>query len=89
VLDASLQAAIGMLTLALALNFIRLVKGPDFVDRILALDTLYINSAALLVLYGVRLGTDRYYEAALIIAMLGFLGTAALAKYLTRGDIIE
>ena len=58
-------------------------------DRVLALDTLYVNSAAMLVLYGLELGTGRYYEAALLIAMLGFVTTVVLSKYITRGDVIE
>jgi len=65
------------------------MRGPDVIDRILALDTLYVNSAAMLVVYGLRLGADRYYEAALLIAMLGFITTVVLSKFLTRGDVIE
>jgi multicomponent K+:H+ antiporter subunit F len=65
------------------------VRGPDVTDRILALDTLYVNSATMLVLYGLQLGTGRYYEAALLIAMLGFITTVVLSKFLTRGDVIE
>ncbi len=75
--------------LALVLNAIRLLLGPSTADRILALDTMYINSIALIVLLGLHLGSDMYFEAALLIAMLGFVGTAALAKYMLRGDIIE
>ncbi|MEK9712654.1 MAG: K+/H+ antiporter subunit F [Thalassolituus sp.] len=67
----------------------RLIKGPDITDRILALDTLYINSIALIILLGLYHGSALYFEGALLIAMLGFVSTAALAKYLLRGDIIE
>ncbi len=67
----------------------RLIKGPDITDRILALDTLYINSIALIILLGLYHGSAMYFEGALLIAMLGFVSTAALAKYLLRGDIIE
>ncbi len=67
----------------------RLIKGPDITDRILALDTLYINSIALIILLGLFHGSAMYFEGALLIAMLGFVSTAALAKYLIRGDIIE
>ncbi len=70
-------------------TLIRLALGPDMLDRVLALDTLYVNSAAMLVLYGLELGTGRYYEAALLIAMLGFVTTVVLSKYITRGDVIE
>ncbi len=63
--------------------------GPSKPDRILALDTLYVNTVALLVLLGIHLGSNLYFEAALLIAMIGFVGTVALSKFLTRGDIIE
>ena len=82
-------AALGMLALALALNLWRLLRGPDAVDRVLALDTLYINAVAILVAYGVYLGRSHLYEAALLIALLGFIGTVALCKFMLRGDIIE
>ncbi len=75
--------------IALVLNGVRLLMGPSTADRILALDTMYINSIALIVLLGLYFATDMYFEAALLIAMLGFVSTAALAKYLLRGDIIE
>jgi multicomponent K+:H+ antiporter subunit F len=81
--------AIGGFALALLLALWRLVRGPSLPDRILALDTLYVNAMALLILFGVRFGTALYFEAALVIAMLGFVGTVALSKYLLRGDIVE
>ena len=74
---------------ALVLTMSRLIIGPDLPDRILALDTLYINAIAMLVLLGIWLGSDLYFEAALLIAVMGFIGTVAVAKYLLRGDIIE
>ena len=74
---------------ALVLTMARLIIGPDLPDRILALDTLYINAIAMLVLLGIWLGSDLYFEAALLIAVMGFIGTVAVAKYLLRGDIIE
>lgn len=74
---------------ALLLNAWRLFRGPDATDRILALDTLYINAAVLIVLYGVHIGRPDFFEAALLIALLGFVSTMALAKFLLRGDIIE
>ena len=72
-----------------ALSFWRLLIGPSAPDRILALDTLYINTIALLILLGLRLDSALYFEAALLIAVIGFVGTLALCKYLLRGDIIE
>lgn len=81
--------AIGAFALALLLNAWRLLRGPSMPDRILALDTLYINTLALLVLLGIWFGTDVYFEVALLIAMLGFISTVVLSKYLLRGDIVE
>ena len=78
-----------MLAIAMLLTLWRLLRGPGLPDRILALDTLYINALALLVLLDIQLETVLLFETALIIAMLGFIGTVALSKYLLRGDIIE
>lgn len=80
---------IAILVLAMVLNAWRLLKGPALVDRILALDTLYINTIALLVLLGMQRATAMYFEAALLIALLGFVGTVVLSKFLLRGDIVE
>lgn len=84
-----LSIVVGMLGLALLLSLWRLLRGPGLPDRILALDTLYINALALLVVLGIALDTTIYFEVALVIAVLGFVGTIALSKFLTRGDIIE
>lgn len=80
---------IACLGVAMALNVHRLVVGPDAVDRVVALDTLYINAIVVLFLVGIRLDTQVFFEAALLIAMMGFVGTVAAAKYLRRGSIIE
>lgn len=81
--------AMAMVGIAMALNLFRLVIGPSLPDRILALDTMYVNAIALLILFGVYQGADVYFEAALLIAVMGFVGTVALSKYILRGDIIE
>jgi multicomponent K+:H+ antiporter subunit F len=88
-LNAALYVAFGLVGLALMLAFWRLLLGPTTPDRILALDTLYVDTVALLVLLGIHLRSNLYFEAALLIAMIGFVGTVALSKFLTRGDIIE
>jgi multicomponent K+:H+ antiporter subunit F len=81
--------AAGLFAVAMALAGWRLLRGPTLADRILALDTLYVNSVALLVLAGIHFATQIYFEAALVIAMMGFIGTVALSKYLLRRDIVE
>jgi len=88
-LDWVINITLFMIGLALLLNLWRLCLGPSLPDRILALDTMYINAIALLVLYGMYERNNLYFEAALLLAVMGFVGTAALSKYLLRGDIIE
>lgn len=78
-----------MLGLALALNAWRMMRGPSLMDRVLALDTMYINTIAVLMLMNIHISDDIYFEAALLIALIGFVSTVALTKYMLRGDIIE
>lgn len=85
----ALDFAFVCVALALLLATVRLLRGPDAVDRVLALDTLYINVVALVILLGVRSRSGLLFEAALIVAMLGFVSTVALARFLGRGDVIE
>jgi multicomponent K+:H+ antiporter subunit F len=86
---AALAVAFPVVALAMLLNLYRLAAGPDLTDRVLALDTLVINAIALVVLLGMAQGTALLFEAALIMAMLGFVSTVAFCKYLLRGDVIE
>jgi multicomponent K+:H+ antiporter subunit F len=88
-LNVALVIAFIFITLAQLLNLYRLFKGPSLPDRILALDTMYINALALFVLLGIFFDTTTYFEAALIIAVMGFIGTVATSKYLMRGNIVE
>ncbi len=88
-LPLALDFATGAVALAMLLCGVRLFRGPDAPDRILAFDTLYVNAVALVILLGVRWQTAMLFEAALIVAMLGFVGTVALARFVTRGDVIE
>jgi multicomponent K+:H+ antiporter subunit F len=80
---------IGMIALAMALNLWRIARGPSLPDRILGLDTLGINTIALVMLLDIAIGSAVYFEAALLIAMMGFVGTVALCKFILSGDIIE
>jgi multicomponent K+:H+ antiporter subunit F len=88
-LSWALDFALVAVSLATLLCLWRLLRGPETTDRVLALDTLYVNVVALAILLGLRLDTSLLFEAALLIAMLGFVATVALARYLTRGDVIE
>ncbi len=75
--------------LALLMNLWKVMFGGTMADRILALDTMFINAIALMVLYGLALGTEIFFEAAMLIAMLGFVSTVAYARFILRGNIIE
>lgn len=74
---------------SLVLCLLRLLRGPDMADRVMAADTLYVNAIAMLVLVGISLHDTLYFEAALLIAMAGFVGTVAWCKHLTRGSCID
>ena len=89
ILSTVLPWAMAAFVAALALSAWRLLQGPSLPDRILALDTLYINALALLVLVGLQRDTPLYFEAALIIAMLGFAGTVVLARHLHHRESVE
>ncbi|MFM7377762.1 MAG: K+/H+ antiporter subunit F [Erythrobacter sp.] len=89
VLEGALAFGFAALGVALAMNLWRLVRGPGVTDRILALDTMVINVIGLIVLAGIAGGNGKSFEAALLLAMVGFVGTVAYAKFLLRGDIIE
>ncbi|WP_299846443.1 K+/H+ antiporter subunit F [uncultured Roseovarius sp.] len=88
-MNISLIIAFVSIALAQIMAMIRLVVGPDTGDRILALDTMVVNAIGLIVLLGITQGTRIYFEASMIIAMLGFVSTVAYARFVLRGDIIE
>ena len=88
-LAASLLIAQVLIGLAMACAMIRLLRGPRAQDRVLALDTLYVNAMLLILALGMRSASSIYFEAALVIGMLGFVATVALAKFLLRGEVIE
>jgi len=91
--DAFFQLALYIAFAAVAVSqvlaMVRLVMGPGTGDRILALDTMVVNAIGLIVLVGLSQGTQLFFEAAVIIAMLGFVSTVAYARFVLRGDIIE
>jgi multicomponent K+:H+ antiporter subunit F len=88
-IDAALVFAYACFGVALLMNLWRLAVGPSAADRILALDTMVINVIAIMMLLGVSFGTAIYFEAALLLAMVGFVSTVALCKFILRGDVIE
>ena len=89
ILSWALLAALVMLGLAMVVASFRMMRGPRAQDRIVAFDAFYVNAMLLLLVFGMRTGSTHYFEAALVIALLGFVATLALAKFLMRGEIIE
>ena len=89
ILSWSLLIAQILLGLAMAIAAFRIVRGPRAQDRIVSLDALYVNAMLLLLVFGIRTQSTLYFEAALVISLLGFIATLALAKFVMRGEIIE
>lgn len=85
----ALYIAFGSVTLTMILCMYRLLRGPYMGDRVLALDTISINAVSLIVLFGMFNKTQMYFEAALLIAMVGFISTVAFARFLLRRNVIE
>lgn len=85
----SVAVAQFLIALAMVLAAYRLLFGPYEQDRVLGIDNLYLNAIMLLLTFGIRYSSTHYFEAALVIAVLGFVATAALAKILMRGEVIE
>jgi multicomponent K+:H+ antiporter subunit F len=88
-LEYALWYALACVMGALLLCTARLLRGPSAHDRVLALDTLWMTGMVLALVLGIRSGTQLYFEAAMLIALLGFVSTVAMAKFLMRGEIIE
>jgi multicomponent K+:H+ antiporter subunit F len=88
-LDTAAVAAQVLLGLAIVCSAVRLMLGPRAQDRVLAVDTLYVNAMLLVLTHGLRTGDPHVFESALVIAVLGFASTTALAKFLLRGEVIE
>jgi multicomponent K+:H+ antiporter subunit F len=78
-----------LLGLAMACATYRMLQGPRAQDRVVGFDSLYVNAMLLLLAFGIQSGSPHYFEAALIIALLGFVSTVAFAKFLLRGEVIE
>lgn len=89
VLSLALAVAQAMLALAMGLCLFRMIRGPRAQDRVIGLDAFYVAGMLLLVTLGVRTGSTHYFEASVIIALLGFASTVAFGKFLMRGEVVE
>lgn len=88
-LDLALAFAFACFAAAFALGAVRLVRGPSAPDRILALDTLYVNAVAVVILLGIRDDSTAYFEAALLVALIGFVATVAAARFAAHGNLTD
>ena len=88
-LTYSVALAIAMVISAMFLNFFRMIRGPSLPDRVVALDTLSINTIALVMLFGISIDSSDYFVVALLIAMMGFVTTAAFCKFMLSGNVID
>ncbi|MDR2187153.1 MAG: K+/H+ antiporter subunit F [Azonexus sp.] len=88
-LDWAIHFALACFATGMLCAVIRLLRGPAAQDRILALDTLYINGMLSILMLGIGMGSALYFDIALLIALFGFVGSAAMAKFLLRGEVIE
>ncbi len=89
ILPWAVHFALACFSLAMLFALVRLLRGPAAEDRILALDTLYINGMLTILMLGIGFGSAVYFDVALLIALFGFVGTTAMAKFLLRGEVIE
>ncbi len=89
ILSWALPLAMVLLAIAMLLTLVRLLRGPNAQDRVLALDCMYLNGMLLMLVLGMYYATVHYFEAALLVALFGFVGSTAMAKFLLRGEIIE
>lgn len=89
ILPYALGICMVAITLSMFMCLYRLIIGPSIVDRLLALDTLFLNATCLVVVLGIFWSTTSFFEGALLVAMLGFVSTAALARYFTSGHVID
>ncbi|MBF4457007.1 MULTISPECIES: monovalent cation/H+ antiporter subunit F [Acinetobacter] len=89
ILPYALGICLVAITISMFLCLIRLIIGPSVIDRLLALDTLFLNATCLIIVLGVYWVSTNVFEGALLVAMLGFVSTAALARYFTTGHVID
>ena len=89
ILPYALGICLIAVTISILLCLIRLIIGPSIVDRLLALDTLFLNAICLIIILGIYWASTSLFEGALLVAMLGFVSTAALARYFTSGHVID
>ncbi|APU49838.1 K+/H+ antiporter subunit F [Acinetobacter junii] len=89
ILPYALGICLIAITISMFLCLIRLIIGPSVIDRLLALDTLFLNATCLIIVLGVYWVSTNVFEGALLVAMLGFVSTAALARYFTTGHVID
>ncbi|MEG0044544.1 MAG: K+/H+ antiporter subunit F [Comamonas sp.] len=89
ILAWTMPVALFILLLAMLFAMVRLLKGPQAQDRVLALDCMYLIGMLTMLVLGIHYASVNYFEAALLISLFGFVSSTAMAKFLLRGEVIE
>ena len=89
VLSVAIAVTLACFALAIVLATLRVLRGPTAQDRVLALDFIYLNAMLIVLVLGIEHASSMYFEAALLMALFGFVSSTALAKFLLRGEVIE
>ncbi|MEO8859408.1 MAG: K+/H+ antiporter subunit F [Burkholderiaceae bacterium] len=88
-LSNAITMTLFLYALAMALALVRLFRGPSAQDRVLAVDFMFVLATLLMLVLAIRYDSSMYFEGALLLALFGFVGSAAMAKFLLRGEVIE
>jgi len=88
-IEYALMFSFTAVAIGLIINLWRLATGPTVMDRVLAGDTMVVNTIAIIILYGIQNNTAVYFESALLLAMFSFISTVAYCRFVLRGDVIE
>ena len=88
-LSTAITLTLVLYAVAMAIGMLRLMRGPTAQDRVLALDFLAVVAMLVMLVLGIRYDSSMYFEGALLMALSGFVGSVALAKFLLRGEVIE
>lgn len=89
ILAVAISVTLMLYAIAMVFGLMRMVRGPSAQDRVLALDYLTITALLLMLVLGLRHHSSMYFEAALLVSMLGFITSIGLARFLLRGEVVE
>jgi len=83
----AVDASFVMVMLSIGLGFYRIARGPTLADRVVALDMMTVSVVAFCGLYAIFAGDPAFIDVAIVVALIGFLATAALARFAERARL--